>query len=482
MRFTLCSVFAFCLFFNARLDGQELVSATLLGSKTKAQLLTQFNVPFIQFGVSYYRITYTTTDIQGAADTVSGLLVVPDNSAKIYPRLVYQHGTSGSKQDVPSFNYNGGEGSIGLLFGGLGYVALMPDYLGLGVSDGFHPYVHAASEASVALDMLRAAADYTAANNVQTNSQLFITGYSQGGHAAMALQREIEKNQGAEFSVTASAPLSGPYSIGEVMRALILTDEVYYFPAYIPNTILSYQTAYGNLFDEISDVFKPAYAGLIGQFYAGTLDLSDLNDQLIVTLIANEGESRPYRMFQDSIVQAVANDPAHPFNIALKDNNTYTNWTPQAPTRLYYCMADDQVPFENSILARDSLLAAGAADLQILDVNSTADHGGCVVPALTNTLLFFLGYQQIGTLSSVNPLDAGQLEFSPNPARDEVSIRELPARGQLSVIAFDGRILKSVALPAGTHTLSVQDIPDGIYMVEFRSGSKVWNEKLIVKH
>lgn len=482
MRFAICFFLVLNSLLHAPVFGQELVSTTLLGSKTKAQLLSQFNIPFIQFGVNYYRISYTTPNLQGAADTVSGLLVMPDNTSKIYPRLVYQHGTSGSKQDVPSFNYNGGEGSVGLLFGGLGYVALLPDYLGLGLSDGFHPYVHAASEASAALDMLRAAEDFTTTNNIQTNSQLFITGYSQGGHAAMALQREIEKNQSAEFSVTASAPLSGPYSIGEVMRALILTDEVYYYPAYIPNTILSYQTAYGNLFDEITDVFKPAYSGLIAQFYAGTLDLSDLNDQLIVTLVANEGESRPYRMFQDSIVQTVANDPAHPFNIALKANNTYTDWTPQAPTRLYYCMADDQVPFENSILARDTLLVAGAADLQILDVNSTADHGDCYVPALTNAMLFFLGLQQIGTVSSIRPLDAGQLEFSPNPANTQVIIRDLPANGRLSIVAYDGRILKTLSLQAGTHSLSVQDIPEGVYMIEFRSGRSAWNEKIIIKH
>ena len=85
------------------------------------------------------------------------------------------------------------------------------------------------AEAQVAIDMLHAAAAFTAQNDVHTNSQLFITGYSQGGHAAMALHREIDRNWSDEFTVTASAPLSGPYSISGVMRNLILTDKIYYY-------------------------------------------------------------------------------------------------------------------------------------------------------------------------------------------------------------------------------------------------------------
>lgn len=475
----------FLLFFIVGLthvSAQELVSATLLGTKTQAQLLAQFNIPFIQFGAKYYKITYTTPDVHGVQDTASGLLVVPDNPNKVYPRLVYQHGTSGSQQDVPSVNYENGEGRVGLLFGGLGYVALLPDYLGLGESRGFHPYVHAASEAWVAEDMLRAAAEFAQQNGAQTNDQLFITGYSQGGHAAMALHRNIEKNLSDEFTVTAAAPMSGPYSIGEVMRDLILTDEVYFYPAYIPNTALSYQTVYGNIFNQIEDIFKPEYAGLIGQFYNNQITLTQLNSQLIAALTANEGASRPFKMLQDSIIQAVTSDPNHPINLALRDNNTYNDWTPQAPTRISYCMADDQVPFENSLLARDSLLAAGATNLQVQDVDADADHGECYVPAMTNTLLFFLTYQQIGDVSSTRPLESGQLGLFPNPAQSTFSLKDLPATGRLTIVNYFGQVFLSTTLNEGDQTISVEHLPDGVYMVQFQTKKKAWREKLVVQH
>lgn len=463
------------------LSAQNIVTTTLLGTKTQSQLLSQFGVPFIQYGVKYYRITYTTTNVQNALDTVSGLLVIPNNPNKVFPRLVYQHGTSGSKLDVPSYTVSNGEGQLGLLFGGLGYVALLPDYLGLGVSDGFHPYVHAASEASVAVDMLRAETAFEAQNPVFTNDQLFITGYSQGGHGAMALHRNIEQAHADEFTVTAAAPLSGPYSISGVMRNLILTDAVYYYPAYIPNTILSYQTVYGNIFSQMTDVFKPAYANLITPFFNGTKSLSTLNTQLISALTSNEGACRPFKMFQDSAVALIQNDPNHPINIALRDNDTYNNWTPQAPMRLFYCKADDQVPFMNSIVARDSLTAVGAPDFLVSDVDSTADHGDCFDPALTNTLLFFLGFQQIGTVSTDSPAEINSLHIAPNPVRDVLTLKNLPAKGLLEIIDFQGKTYVSTTLNAGDASVQVSHLPNGIYLVKFSAGTVVRTERVVIQ-
>ncbi len=463
------------------LFAQTLISATLLGTKTKAQITAQFNVPLINYGAKYYRIQYTSTAINGTLDTVSGLLAVPNDPTKAYPRLVYQHGTSGSKMDVPSYTSGSGEGTLGLLFAGLGYITLAPDYLGLGISKGFHPYVHAASEASVALDMLRAVEQYTAQNGISTNQQLFITGYSQGGHAAMALHRAIEQDATNEFTVTAAAPMSGPYSISGVMRNLILTDAVYYYPAYIPNTVLSYQTAYGNLFTQISDVFRPAYVNLVTQFYAGQVTLSALNDQLITLLTANEGACRPIKLFKDEVLQAITNDPNNPMNVALRKNDTYNNWIPEAPMRLFYCMADDQVPFQNSIVAGDSLTASGAPNFQIFDVNTTADHGGCVTPALTATVLFFAGFQQVTTDTKASAVP-WQMSMSPNPANSALILQGIPASGKMEVVDMQGRVVLSQELRKGEQTLDVSGLENGLYMARFSApGKDTWTEKLLIR-
>lgn len=481
MKFSTYTALLF-LFFYTALPAQQLVTVTLLGARTKAQLTTQFSLPIIQYGAKFYRITYTTPDLQGQTDTVSGLVAVPDDPTRVYPRLVYQHGTAGSKLGVPSFNAaQGGEGSIGLLFAGLGYVSLLPDYLGLGVSDGFHPYVHAASEASVAADMLRALVPFNTQYGVHTSDQLFITGYSQGGHAAMALHREIQTNLSAEFTVTAAAHLSGPYSIGEVMRNLILSDSIYYYPAYLPNTILSFQTVYGNLFTQITDVFKEPYATTIGQFYTGAISLDQLNSQLIVLLTTNEGDSRPLRMLQPAVVQDVTTNPDHPFNVALRDNNVYA-WAPVAPTRIFYCMADDQVPYINSILARDSMVARGAANLVATDVNSTADHGGCVVPALTSTVFFFAGFQQVGIFTATGEQAIQPLVLQPNPASTFVALHNLPESGHVRITDLSGRIRTSLAVSGSDLSLDVSGLENGMYLVQYQSDGKTRQGMLVVQH
>ncbi|MEO6038641.1 MAG: T9SS type A sorting domain-containing protein, partial [Saprospiraceae bacterium] len=410
-----------------------------------------------------------------------GLLVVPNDLSKVYPRLVYQHGTSGSKLEVPSYTANSGEGTIGLLFAGLGYVTMAPDYLGLGISKGFHPYVHAASEASVAMDMLRAVQQYTDQNGIHINSQLFLTGYSQGGHAAMALHRAIEQDSTNEFTVTAAAPMSGPYSISGVMRNLILTDAVYYYPAYIPNTVLSYQTVYGNLFTQISDIFRPAYVDLVTQFYAGQISLGTLNSQLITLLTSNEGACRPIKLFKDEVLQAIINDPNQPMNLALAKNDTYTHWIPEAPMRLFYCMADDQVPFLNSIVAGDSLTAAGAPDFLISDVNSTADHGGCVNPALTATAIFFAGFQQV-TTDANTPANDWQLTMSPNPASTALNLQGIPTAGKLVVVDMSGRVVLNTYVRKGQQTIDVTGLENGLYLARFSApGKNAWTEKLLIR-
>ncbi len=466
---------------QSTLSAQQIISHTLIGAKTQAQLTAQFGLPFFQYGARYYKVRYTTPDVYGVTDTVSGLLTVPDNAAKVYPRLVYQHGTSSSKNNVPS-RYGqpgGGEGDIPVLFAGMGFVTLAPDYLGLGDSRGFHPYVHAASQAWVAQDMLRAFESLQGQINVHTNDQLFITGYSQGGHAAMALHRAVEQDPANEYNVTAAAHLSGPYSIGEVMRDFILADAVYYYPGYIPNTLLSYQTVYGNLFNQISDGFKQPYAALIEQFYAGQINLGDLNDDLVDLLIATEGACRPTRMLNDSLRQVVATNPNHPVNVALRDNNVY-QWTPEAPTRIYYCKADDQVPYLNSLLARDTMLSRSALMLGVADLDSTADHGECVAPALTNTLFFFLGYRQIGdVVRTGEPALRDLISVLPNPADQYVQIQS-DQDGDLEVYDYNGRLVRQQQVPAGAHRIDLGDWRKGYYLFVFKNKTGTDLETVLV--
>jgi Secretory lipase len=444
---------------------QNLISATLGGTRTKQQIINATGVPFIQFGAKYYRIRYTTPDAKGLLDTASALIVVPNDVTKVFPRLVYQHGTSACKTCVPSrYGTTGGdEGGVGLLWAGLGYISLLPDYVGMGDGRGFQTYVHAATEASAALDLIRASAQFFQQNSIAANDQLFITGYSQGGHAAMALARDIELNHSNEYTVTASAPLSGPYSISGVMRDLILSNQNYNYVSYVPNTILGYQEVYGNLYTQLSDVFKVEYQTPIQSYYNGTSNLISLNNTLLARLIENTGGTAARNLFKDSILTVIETDLTHPLNVALADNDTYKNWTPQSPLRIFYCMADDQVPFMNSVVARDSIAATNPTNFGATDVNPTADHGVCYNPATTQAVLFFAQFQQI-TTSTKDPVLLPPVKVSPNPAHDFCIVENPGSEARLYLMDQQGALLKEVVCPAqSTYRFDLQQVPAGLY-------------------
>lgn len=446
---------------------QTLVSAEYLGERSKANLLAQFG-PLVQNGVKLYKVTYTTLDAFEQPDTASGLVATPVREGEWgYPMLCFQHGTVDSRADVPS-NLRGGY-EAGLVFGGMGYIALLPDFLGLGESRGFHPYVHAATEASVAVNMLRAVRSFVETlDGIQLNSeeQVFVCGYSQGGHAAMALQRSLELEHAEEFNLVASAPMSGPYSISGAMIERLTADEEYFYPAYIPNTFLSYNDVYG-LYDSIQQAFKEPYAGLIGQYYREEVTLSELNDTLIKTLTLLEGASKATFMIQDSLVGAILNQPDHPVNAALRDNDVY-NWAPQVPTRLYYCMSDDQVVYTNSVLADSVMNANGAPNLEAIDVNPAADHGGCVEPAFIATILFFLQYQEAAVINGTAGPAAAEIEVGPVPAAAFVQVRNAPQGAEALLYGPNGVLVKSQTLANDGAPIELGGLPSGMYYLVLR--------------
>ncbi len=466
------------------LSGQTLVGVVPRGSYSAASIKNDFDQPLAYYDVQCFQLLYTTHNTAGQLDTVSGLVAIPLDPSRTFPRLLYQHGTSTSKTDVPSFadlSKSNEEGTRALLFASLGFVTLMPDYLGLGVSKGFHPYVHAASESWVAADMLRAFTAFAQAYDVHTHEQLFVTGYSQGGHASMAFHRDAESLWAGEFTVTAAAHLSGPYSIGEVMRDLVLSDKVYMYPAYIPNTLIGYQGVYGDIYDSLQEVFRDRYVGKITEYRDGKINLVSLQGWLIAQLVLYEFACKPTRLFRPEYLQAVVNEPGHPLNVALRDNNVYA-WAPKAPTRLYYCSGDDQVPPENTLLARDTMLARGAVNLVVRDVKPGANHSQCVQPAIDSAITFFLTLRHIGFVTGAEQPAMARLSAQPNPTSGVLWLQELAAPGRLEVVDFSGRIRYATELDTpGDHRLDLSACESGLYLVRFSSPEGLWQSKVLLR-
>jgi len=445
---------------------QNVVSVTYGGEKTKQELTTIFGLPLIKYGARYYVVKYTSTDAKGQPDTLSGLLAVPIAPGFSFARLIYQHGTADCKTCVPSsYGKEGGaEGQVGLLLGGLGFISILPDYVGMGSGRGFQTYVHAKTLESATMDMVRALEPWLKNNNLPYNEQIFITGYSQGGYASMVFHKYLESASNTDYQVTAAAHLSGPYNLSGVMRDVIIGNTAYEYPAYIPNTILGFQEAYGDLFTSMNEVFKPEYIDDITKYYNGGLSITGLNDRLYQKLIALTGSAVGKRMLQDDFLEKFIQDPENRANVILRENDVY-DWAPKAPTRIFYCKGDDQVPYLNSTTAHAAMQARGATMLVTTDLNSGADHGQCYVPAMTSTIFFFLSLQKI-SVSTSETTTAALLNLSPNPVAEATLASGFLPFSEVWISDLHGRLVeRGTAGEFGQLVIYAQYWQPGIYLV-----------------
>jgi hypothetical protein len=311
--------------------------------------------------------------------------------------------------------------------------------------------------------------------------RVFLTGYSQGGHASAALHRLLDESD--EFNVVAGAHLSGPYSISGVMKNLLLSDEPYSRPAYLINTLFSYQYVYGNLYTDLSEVVKPAYIAKSQAYYDGTISLDELNNFLVTELTNTEGAPIARRVFNEDYITAVQNDPNHPVNIAMAANDVL-DWVPTVPTRFFYCTADDQVPYENSLAAEAALNALGATNVDAVDVGANLDHVACVTPAMTQTILLFLALQNL----QVCPLASGVTDLSlpfevyPNPADELLSIQNFPSEGQVILTDIQGRVRLRQTIAAGNNEIETARLEDGLYFLDFACKNGMYRSKVLVVH
>lgn len=463
LRFLPFTLIVLCLWTS--LQSQNLVSYSLRNSLSLDELKMEYepNTP-LERGVDIYIVHYTMLDVKGNLDTASGALSIPwPNGAEQFPMLCDMHGTT-DRTAYPSKDFFQGPA-----YASHGFIVAEPDYLGLGRSRGFHPYIHAESEARSGVEMLRAVKAVLADLNITTRPELFISGYSQGGHSAMALHRMIQDSLSTEFQVTASSPMSGPYDITGTMFDRMM-DDLNYIPGivFMPYLILSYQEAYGNLFTNLNEVFKTPYVAAINNFYQGTSTMSSMATTLISLLLFNTGTLNPREMLRDDIVQIMQNDPeSHPMWWAIADNHLL-NWKPEVPMRLFYCEADEQVPYKNSTVAHAYFVGQGTTDVIAESKGATLNHGGCVLPASEATVAFFKSFLVSSTDQIVQSED---IHLFPNPATHYVHVRNTKSgaylHGRAEVIDMNGN--RVISDPVYQGTIPVGYIAAGMYTVRIYS-------------
>jgi len=354
MLFTLMSVSFSCKKENSNPNNEYLVQSKWIATVTKSYILAIAEAyPDIYNALStkdlsdvkIYKITYKTKNIDGIEIEASGAFLIPVTGT-IFPLLSYQHGSLFTQTDAPS-EYNTGLETRGLatILASAGYAVSVPDYIGYGASANYpHPYEHAKSLATTSYDMLMAVKEFAAQNGIVLNDKLFLTGYSEGGNATMALHKYIEEN--TDLVVTMCAPGSGAYNKTAFSKEIMQRNEDLNFLPRFMWVLDSYNWIYG---------LNRPWSQYVNEPYATTLEA--------VTNPFKFGEANisknPQILFTTTTIDGVANGTDNQFMAALADNDDY-DWKPKAPVTFYYGLADDYVFPLNTETAYNAMLAKGA--------------------------------------------------------------------------------------------------------------------------
>lgn len=290
----------------------------------------------------------------------------------------------------------------------------------------------------------------------------------------MAMAQAIQERLTDDLWLTASTPMSGPYDVSGGMRNLILSDQEYLFVGYAVYVLVGYQEVYGDIYQDLSDVIKPAYLEDVTKFSRHEINLSLLNSNLTDLLIDNVGRILPREIFTDQFI-AELTDTTSLITHRLKENDTY-RWVPETPMRLYYCESDEQVLFQNSITAVTYMTENGAEDVKAFNLSSTVDHAFCAIFAVTSSIAFLDSFDVISSAEYEVARDFDI--FMPNPVRDLAHLNsEIAAASQLTVFNLQGQTVAYFS--SVPQFLDLRDLPQGIYMVRINSEKGIFTQRLV---
>ncbi len=227
--------------------------------------------------------------------------------------------------------------------------------------------MHADTEARAVIDLLKAARNVVAAAGFTWPAGLFLTGFSQGGHATLAAQRTLETAPVDGLRVTAAAPLAGSYNLSAIGFPTALSGRARAASLYLAYMFGSYARLYGM---PLSSVAREPYAQQIPILFDGAH-----NSETIIAALP----ARPRELFRSEFLTAY-DTGQRTWLLQKLAENSIADWTPRAPIRLYYGIHDvDTSPAEAQVEAER--LSARGGDVRAINVGEF-DHEGSLVAAI----------------------------------------------------------------------------------------------------
>lgn len=331
------------------------------------------------YGYRAYKVPYATTDEHGESVSASGLFVIPTEVPDAVKQIGFSmvsddHGTIFTNNEAPSVlaDSNGmPQGSSVILTSLAAFATLQPDYIGFGDSTGhYHPFILKKSLANATVDFIQAVKVFAVNNDINLNNQLFITGYSEGGYAALATLQKIE-DEGTGLTVAMAAPMAGPYAL-KTMSDYVLSQPELSVPSFMANIGYAYAQTYG---EDITSIINEPYASKLPELLDGSKTRVEIDSELTQSTTGSEG------LFASEFVSDYSQTDSNWFKLAVIDNSL-KSWAPTTAVRFVHCEGDTVIPYGISELTVGTMKAMGAPDVELVPVEATlglgsTGHGEC---------------------------------------------------------------------------------------------------------
>jgi pimeloyl-ACP methyl ester carboxylesterase len=152
-------------------------------------------------GYDLFVIQYVSEGRPGVARAKTALFYLPDGGRSGVPLVAYDHATSGMGPSCGPTHVHVMSDPFAVPLAGRGYAVVAPDYGGMGIDNGMTSYLVGDAEAAATLDAVRAVRRFgdPRFDPKRMSDELFLAGYSQGGHAALFAHQHFDASLGVRL-------------------------------------------------------------------------------------------------------------------------------------------------------------------------------------------------------------------------------------------------------------------------------------------
>jgi hypothetical protein len=324
----------------------------------------------ITSGIELYKISYYTKDEKNKRILVSGLLAFPRNK-KIKGIVSYQHGTNHDRNNAPSQPSQDEGLAIAAIFAGGGYICMAPDYIGFGISNEIHTYLHVETTVNAVVDFLKVGSEICTVLTGNTINNLFLIGMSQGGHATAAVHRYIELHPINGLNLVASSAISGAYNLKEISIPYAIEYNSVFYLGYLANS-------YCHIYQKpIGSVVSALYVTAVSEVFDGDHSFDQIKKRLPKTADS---------LYTKEILNDFRLNKSDWFTDRLAENQTF-DWKPVAIFRMYYGSNDKDVSPKDAISANARMKQLGG-NVQLIGLGNL-DHLQSAYSGIPKTRAFF---------------------------------------------------------------------------------------------